>query len=180
MRAATSVCTIMLSGLSAIPADAQTDWPRVEAFAGYSFLPAGGDDFPRRDSHGVQASVAVNLSRWFGVAGEVGAHFSETSDLGPGFPGVTAETSVYELLGGPRFTARLPRAALFGHALVGQVIGRSSLSGFEDSGFAMAGGGGVDVALRPRLGLRVQVDVIGTFADIVENNARLAVGVVLH
>jgi hypothetical protein len=71
-------------------------------------------------------------------------------------------------------------AEVFTHALVGQVIGRSSLVGFADIGLALGGGAGVDLNLRPRLGLRVQVDVIGTFADIVEDNARLAVGVVLR
>ena len=36
------------------------------------------------------------------------------------------------------------------------------------------------VSLCPRLGLRVQFDLIGTFADIVENNARLAAGAVVR
>jgi hypothetical protein len=160
-------------------AAAQADAPRLELFAGYSFLPADGNDFPRQDSSGIQASLAASLTRWFAVVGDFGAHFNETSDLGFNYPAASARTSVYELLAGPRFAKRTARATLFGHALVGTVVGRSSLRGFEDSGFTVGGGGGVDVQVTSRFGLRGQFDLLGSFADIVEDNARFGVGVVV-
>jgi hypothetical protein len=156
---------------------AQTPVPPIEIFGGYSFLPAGGDDFPRTASSGFQGSVAANVSSWFGIVGDVGAQYSSTSDLGPNFPGVSAQASVYELLAGPRFTLRR-QVSPFVHFLAGRAIGRTNLRGFADSGLALGGGGGVDVAVNRRLAARFQLDALGAFTDILETNWRYGLGVV--
>jgi hypothetical protein len=151
----------------------------VELFGGLSFLPADGDDFPRTDSTGFQVGAAFYLNRWFAVFGEIGGHYSHADDLGPNFVGVTADSSVYEYLFGPRFVGRRGRTAIFAHGLVGSSTGRTDI-GFSDSGFTLGGGGGVDVDITPRLAVRGQFDLIGSFADIVEGNPRAAVGVVFR
>jgi len=162
------------------PAFAQDSHPKAEFFGGFSYLPAGIADFPRKDSYGFQISLCGNLSRWFGVAADLGGQYNKTSDLGPGWPGTTASTSVYEYLVGPRFAVRRQRFNFFSHALVGRASGHSNLAGFSDSSFAFAGGGGLDVNFGDRFALRLlQLDYIGSFADILEDNVRLGFGVVI-
>ena len=158
-------------------ASAQTAFPRFEVFGGYSFLPADGNDFPRTAASGFQAGMAANINRWFGVVGDVGGQYSRSSDLGFNYRGVTAKTSVYEFLAGPRFTLR-GNVSPFVHGLVGTAVGHTNLGGFSDSGFTLDVGGGVDAAINRRLAARVQIDALGSFADILEGNLRVGVGLV--
>lgn len=163
------------------PALAQ-DYPIVDLFAGYSLLPADSQDFPRATSHGLQAAGTLHLTRWFGVVGDFGVQFSTARDLGPEFAGAVAKTQVREYLVGPRFTSRSAQADVFVHALFGISQGDAGegFSGFSDSGVTFGGGGGVDIHLSRRAALRVQFDLIGSFADIVEGNSRFAVGGVIR
>src|SRR6185436_4643538 len=161
---------LMILLASSAPARAQTSaLPRAEIFAGYSLLPANGDDFPRATSHGFQIGVQGNVNRWFGVFGEVAMHKSTATDLGPSFAGQVARTTVTQWLVGPRFTARGGRVNVFGHALFGTSKGDAGagFEGFSDSGITFGGGGGVDVAINRRFAVRGQFDLIGSFADIV-------------
>ena len=161
------------------PARAQTgSAPRVELFGGYSLLPANGEDFPRATSHGVQAGAQWNLSRWFGVFGEVAVQKSTARDLGPGFAGQTAKTTVTQYLWGPRFSVRGEQVNAFVHGLFGTSIGDAGVGfeGFSDDGPTFGFGGGVDVAINRRFAIRGQFDVLGSFADIVEGNTRMFVG----
>ena len=151
----------------------------VEIFGGYSVLPADrNSDFPRRTSHGIQLSVTGNLTDWFGIVGDIGFHSSTNHDVGPGFEGLIARTRVTEFLAGPRFVARTERINLFAHGLIGVVRGDAGkdFSGFSDTKPAFGGGGGIDLGIAERLAIRVQVDLFGTFADIVEGNSRFAFG----
>ena len=157
--------------------------PAVEVFGGYSLLPSNFiTDFPRRTSHGVQGSVAVNVNRWFGIVGDAGIQWNTTSDLGPNFAGLTAKTTVREWLVGPRFTKRSEKADVFAGGWFGTSIGSANddFKGFADSGVTFGGGAGVDVHAGRRAAIRVQYDLIGSFADIVEGNSRLGIGVVLR
>jgi hypothetical protein len=173
---------ILLLSLSAASAAAQEPVPRVEIFGGYSLLPANGDDFPRQTSHGVQANVAANLNRWFGVFGDFGVQFNTATDLGPNFQGQTAKSTVREYLFGPRFTARSPAANFFIHGLFGLADGDAGegFESFSDSEIAFGAGVGVDIRLHRRIALRTQFDALASFADIVEGNSRFAVGVVFR
>ena len=168
----------VLVALSA-PAAAQAVKPRLELFAGYSYLPADLNDFPRSNSHGFQASVAVPLNSWASIVGDGGGHYSHTDDLGPNFRGVTADSSVYEFLVGPQFTRR-GMVSPFVHALVGRAQGHTSLGTFSDGGFALAVGGGADVKINRRFAARVQLDELASFADILEENLRFGAGIVLR
>jgi len=160
---------------------AQRDLPKVEVFGGFSYLPAGGEDFPRENSYGFQFSACGNVNRWFGVVADVGGQYKKVTDLGPGFPGVTANTSVYEYMAGPRFSLRRDRYTAFFHGLAGGAKGDSGIAGFSDSSFAFGVGGGLDVHLGDRISVRaIQMDYIGSFVDILEDNVRLGFGIVIR
>jgi hypothetical protein len=75
---------------------------------------------------------------------------------------------------------RRERASIFTHALVGQATGDSGIGGFSDAGFTFGAGGGVDINLSKRLAARVQFDWLGSFQDMIENNTRLGVGMVVR
>ena len=154
----------------------------VDIFAGYSRLPADGDDFPRQTSHGLQVSVAGHLNRWFGVVADLGAQFDRSKDRGLHARGRVANVTVRQLLVGPRFTARFEGVDVFGHGLFGVATGDAcpDFSGFSDSGLTFGGGGGIDVRASRRFAVRVQYDLIGSFADMVEGNSRFAVGAVVR
>jgi len=158
----------LVSGLMIQPAFAQDEHPRVEIFGGASYLPADNMDFPRNDSFGFQTSINGNFNRWFGIVGDVGGQYNRTP-----------HTSVHEFLAGPRFTKRTKRVTVFGHVLVGASVGHTSIQGFSDRGFTLGGGGGFDINLSPRIAIRpLQLDYIGSFVDILENNFRFGSGVV--
>jgi hypothetical protein len=78
------------------PARAQTAPPVADILVGYSVLPANGDDFPRGTSHGVQLAATAHLTRWFGLVADLAVHSSTRRDLGPGFEGLVAKTTVRE------------------------------------------------------------------------------------
>ena len=168
-----------LAVLLALPAltSAQTTKARPELFVGYSYLPADLNDFPRTDSHGFQAAISAPLNPWLSIVFDAGGHYSDADDLGPNFRGVTADSSVFEFLVGPQFRRR-GKVSPFVHALIGRARGRTSL-GFSDGGLTLAGGGGADVDLSPRLAARVQIDELGSFADILEANLRVGAGLVV-
>jgi hypothetical protein len=179
MKPRAIILGLLVWAAATAPAFAQADYPPVEVFGGFSVLPADGDDFPRQTSFGFQASIRGNLSRWFGIVGDFGGQYRTASNLGPNFPGVVAKTSVYQYLAGPSFTVRRERVGGFVHGLVGGARGRSSLEGFSDSAFALGGGGGVDVRLTERSAFRAQIDYVGSFVDILENNIRIGFGVTI-
>jgi hypothetical protein len=183
---------------------AQREYPKAEIFGGFSYLPANGMDFPRKNSSGFQASITGNVTRGFGIVADFGGQYRKVSDLGPSFPGIKANTSVHEYLVGPRFAVRRKKFTLFFHGLVGGAAGHSELAdfsnsqsapgyqnwdresaaryvaGFSDSQFTFGGGGGLDISLGERIAIRVvQLDYILSFADILEDNARLGFGIVI-
>ena len=166
--------------VSASPAAAQTAPSRWEIFGGYSLLSATPNDFPRGASSGVEGGLAVHVSRWCAFQISVAAQFNTSRDLGYNFAGVVASSSVTEYLGGPRFILRTGRIDAFGHALVGVAAGRTNLPGFSDSGFALGGGGGVDVRINHRLALRVHAEYVGGFVDLMESDLRLGAGLVVR
>ena len=161
---------------------AQSDLYRFEVFGGYSYLPAGPEDFPRlTGSHGFQTSIAANLNTWFGVVGDFGFQFGSSDIQQPPFFQGTVKTRVYEYMVGPRFTVRTPRANVFAHALFGGASGRTDFGSFSDAELAIGGGAGVDININKRVAIRaIQFDYLGSFADMLENNVRAATGIVFR
>jgi len=175
------------------PAAMAKDYPRAEFFGGFSVLsgslaagdynelasglgtdngglPAGwsqeGDHLRRNDReqfYGLQADIAVNLHKNFGIVADAGY---QTRDLdGQDF-------EVYEYLFGPQFSLRGDSATVFAHALFGgngfqcrelteSFVAAGSAAHFSDGAFAMGFGGGVDVNAGKRFAVRaVQFDWI--------------------
>jgi hypothetical protein len=175
-RAAIAALVLLLTSFTGV-AFAQT--PRADISGALSFLPSDElDDFPRGNSTGFQVGATFHINRWFGVFADLGGHYDTNSDLGPNFPGVTAESTVYEYLFGPRFTFRGSRVDGFVHGLFGVCDGHTNI-GFSDTGLTFGGGGGVDIGITRRVAARAQFDLFGSFADIVDVNSRFAIGLVL-
>jgi hypothetical protein len=157
----------------------QTDYRKVEVFAGFShnrvdvgpvedFDP--GDDlefddiFDEREGfNGFNASVTGNFHRYWGAKFDYSYHQKSF-----GFGNDNTTVRIHNILGGVQVKDNSSDSVLkpFAHALVG--VGRTSadlsefdnlLEDFGDTGFAAAIGGGLDVRLGNRIDLRViQVD----------------------
>ena len=158
---------IALAMSAAIPASAQSDYPRGEIFVGYShfsydvninnpFDTGGNPVFQQREGvHGVGFSGAANLTKNFGVVGDFSYH-KKTFDV----PGGDIPFHTFNFLFGPRVTARGDRVEGFAHFLVGG-IQRKFDSFDSDVDLALGVGGGVDVKVSHGFGIRlVQVDYI--------------------
>jgi opacity protein-like surface antigen len=170
MRKMTFLLGVIL--LAAISSSAQ-DLPTAEVSASYSFLRFGLSN--GINQNGASVSVAGNLNRWLGIAGDFGGYHKSQA-------GVTFNTYTY--LGGPRFSYRkADRVTPFAQFLVGGAHG--ALSGFGGSGsgnaFAYSAGGGMDLALTKHVALRPQIDYIGMhFSGGNINTARASVGIVFR
>ena len=177
---------IVLVLLAAIPVRAQSEYPTVEIFGGYSYLSADTsrdedlnveiltnplDD--RTGFHGAGFSVAANFSRWFGAVADFSYNRTNvkfpTQPLPPGVDPVPFDLdfSTFFFMFGPRFYARSEKVTGFAHALIGAV--RIKVEGEfagtrgsrSQTDFALGFGGGVDVRLTNRIGARLfQFDYI--------------------
>ncbi|MEW6208485.1 MAG: outer membrane beta-barrel protein [Acidobacteriota bacterium] len=191
-------CTMIFLSASAYGQET----PKAELFGGYSYLHTDGGG----DLHGWNGSIAVNLNKWFGVVADFSGHYdSNTSSFSssfiPGLPTVSgrieADTNIHNFLFGPRFSYRKKESVTpFAHALIG--FSRAHVEGSfttttdsgtvsfdfseNDTAFAAAFGGGLDVKLSDSLALRlVQADYLLTrFGGFTEHNARISTGLVFR
>jgi opacity protein-like surface antigen len=172
---------VLVASLSAMA----QEYPRAEVFGGYSFFHADGSSFFRlgggENLNGWNASVCGNLNSWFGLAADFSGHYDSSSSTTnvslPGFPPLPplptfsstfkSDTNIFTFLVGPRFSYRKnERITPFAHILFGasrrhtdseissSSFGRSSFAA-NDTAFAAAVGGGLDVPLSKNLALRV-------------------------
>jgi opacity protein-like surface antigen len=166
--------------LLTLPLIAQAqDAPKVEVFGGYSYLRADDDD-GGIDLHGWNASTAVNINKWVGIAADFSGHYGDTTFI-VGLP--KADASGYLFLVGPRFSYRKHKVLTpFGHVLLGAARQHSSDLGYSDAAFAMAIGGGLDATVHSNLAIRLfQADYVLTrFNDDSQHNFRLSTGLVLR
>jgi opacity protein-like surface antigen len=211
---------------------AQSEYKKWEFFGGYSALNfdnLGGDtDSPRVNDllnekntlRGFNAAVGTNFHKYFGVKFDYSLHLREDNFSRPAGSG-TIDTTVQNFLGGIQVKNNLedgPWFKPFGHALFGvanqkldvdspqlpAVLGISDFHVNETS-FAMAFGGGIDIKLNKRIDIRaVQIDwniinrgdqelgivLVPTPLQTVgqpfvlpgtrQDNLRLSVGIVIH
>jgi opacity protein-like surface antigen len=137
------------------------------------------------DLHGWNASTAINVTKWVGIAADFSGHYGEATLT----PGAKADISGYLFLVGPRFSYRENKVLTpFGHVLLGaarQNVSYFTTGGkvnFNDSAFALAVGGGLDAKIHDRLAIRVfQADYVLTrFNDDSQHNLRVSTGLVLR
>jgi hypothetical protein len=175
MRKTILVMTLLLLLLPQHQAVAQ-ETPKAEVFGGYSY--AGGN------FHGWNASVTVNVNKWFGLTADFTGHYGGSIDE----DGFDERQRVHSLLFGARFSARKKRVMPFAHALFGASTLKTELTGFgqkflfSDTGFSLVMGGGLDIRINDRVAVRaIQLDYLrARFFGETENRGRLAFGVVLR
>ncbi len=160
----------MVLVLAAAPA-AAADSPPAELFAGYSYTKNGNESL-----NGGDVSLAIRLTRWIGVEADVSAHYG--SSLG------THDSRLF-FMGGPRFAYRGTGFTVFTHYLAGGARTGSGISVLgvditqKRTDFAMAFGGGVDVALSDRWAVRAQGDYALIRSDgATDKEPRLSAGFV--
>jgi opacity protein-like surface antigen len=170
--------------LTVIPATAQA--PRFEFAGGYTFMrdQDRSEDFPA----GWIASVAGNVNDWIGIVSEVGFSHRTCNDCQRGpftsetFRGTDRDLRVFTFMAGPRTTWRaLSAVTPFAQILLGgaHISGGVQFDGALTTGFSYQPGGGVDLNLRPNLGVRLQGDyrIVRTQGHNT-NASRFVVGVV--
>ena len=180
--------------------------PKVDIFVGYSYLRAVPEDANGNrlvDLNGGSASVALNLSRYFAIAADLGGYDDTRLRLaGPGAnpPGVVdSGGSVFTYLLGPRLSFRnhsrvTPFAqVLFGAAHAGEVTisgctGSSCTPLPAQTAFALTAGGGFDIRLARHISIRaIQAEYLMTrFSDPTtgagntQNDVRLSTGLLFR
>lgn len=183
MKKTLSVFLAAIAGL-AMAATAMAQDNRTDTFLGASFTHNG--DLPKTfkgalgtlesgtNIGGGVAELAVNVNRWFGLAGDLNFSHNGTQNQ-------------FTFMGGPEFSVRFKKSRVFAHALVGGAYEVQKLKGFHlaalaDSSFAYALGGGLDIGVSKHFAIRLpQVDYIYTEAfKGSENNLRAAAGIVLR
>lgn len=140
------------------------DTPKAEVFGGFSLLSfGGGTGGDRTTAAGWQGAISGNVNDKFSLVGDFGGHYKDGG-------------SSLEYLGGPRYTHRVEKAAVFVHALYGGTH-------FSDGGgnhFTMAYGGGVDVNAGENIAIRIVQFDWALLKDVTwsKDNIRLGFGIV--
>ena len=170
-----------------------------------------GDDDPdvqdiideRVGFHGFNTSVTGNVTRYVGLKFDFSGHFkSDTFPLGTIPNAVDLKSRLYNFLGGVQIKNNSSDVTFkpFAHALVGAAHARNRVDirdvgciaifpspcpvseTLNETGFAAAFGGGIDIRASNRIDIRViQVDYNPTrLFDSTQHNFRIGVGIVFH
>lgn len=140
------VLSTLIFAFSASIGFAQTgdDYHKLEIFGGYSNnqVDVGSTNASsvrnqfavRENLNGAEASVVVNINRYFGIKGDFSAHFKnielDTGTIAPNGATITNQsigvrTSLYNFLGGVQIKDNRKEGSRFrpfGHAMVGQAL----------------------------------------------------------
>jgi len=194
-RSALAICVALSAGL-ATPTLAQ-DAPRADVSAGYQVLGVGGD-IDETFVKGWYVDLAGNVTRLLGIVFEVGGDYkslSETVTINGVTASAAADLSVHQFMAGVRVNARPnPTVTPFGQVLVGGVRGSAEVStsvtgggqvfiaesdALSSTNLGLQIGGGIDLRISDRFGLRAGGDFLRIFeAGAGVNGFRFAVGVV--
>ena len=208
--------SISFAILAASAGFAQDDYKKGEFFVGYSNgqvdtgLDSGDSAVAffrdRENFNGVNVSGVYNVSRYFGIKGDVSATFNNTdfstTVTGPGGSNtISGETknSFYNFLAGVQVKDNSNEGVFkpFAHGMVGAAHARTKLEdfscvgpncgliiepdeSFSDTGFGAVIGGGIDFRLNNRVQIRaIQVDYNPTrVSGEWQNNLRIGAGIV--
>ena len=150
-------------------------------FFGYSYASADFSSNRRTNLNGWNGSLEGKVLPWVGFVADISGLYG--SQNVSAVPTVSADTSVHNVLFGPRVSVAVGKFTPFAQALFGASHIKESASGFSDSdtSFGTALGGGIDYRVIHVIGWRVQADMLQTrFFSGTQNNFRLSTGVVLH
>lgn len=173
--------------LLAIPfaAMAQPEYPPAEVFGGYSYLRANPEGF---NLNGWNASVAGNITDWFGIEGDFSGHYGHPKDEFGSIPDFNINQHTFMI--GPKLAYRAGSITPFAHFLIGAARAGSHEVGFRstsDWALSTVIGGGVDIDVSKSVAIRVaQADWLMTrfdtgdfFGNDRQNNFRFSAGIVL-
>ena len=176
---------------AAVVASAQESAPTPKAEVGlnYSYTRVNpGSGFGSYNANGGFGDVAYNFNKTFAAVGELGANYVGTTD------GLALNNTAFEYLFGPRVNLRHGRfnpyvQALFGGQRFSNGWNSNALDprlGVSQNNFAMAFGGGLNIAVNDRFAVRpFQVDYFATRVapdntSNFQNDVRYSAGVVLR
>jgi len=180
------VSLLAVLSFSAVSAYAQESAPKVDVFAGYSYVQAnpgvtGTNSF---HLHGGNANVAYNINNWLGGVADFGG-YTKANILGTSNDG-TFSTYLF----GPRVTYRhYSRITPFGQVLFGAAHANAAAFGTTgtQNAFAMTAGGGVDYKVLNHFSIRpFQAEYLltrfreGTIGTQNQNNFRVSTGFVFR
>jgi opacity protein-like surface antigen len=184
----TILTTLLFSGAVAL-AQETSETPKVEVGLNYSFTRVNpGSSFSSFNTNGGFGDVEYNVNRHFGLVADLGATYVGTTN------GVNFSNTSFEYLFGPRFNVRHGRfnpyiQTLFGGQRFSNGWNPGSADprlGASQNNFAMAVGGGLNVAVSNHLSVRpFQLDYFLTEvspnnANYVQNDLRYSAGVVFR
>jgi len=150
------LAVVMLCGLPVLAQDV----PKAEIYGGYLLI---HDE--NVTTNGIMAALEGNVMPRLGIVAEFGFGAQTNKDL---VPGDSIKLRAYQYLFGPRFSLlRTDKVRIFAHALFGgdtrsadATVNGTFWRDGSTSFFAMAYGGGVDVAANKWLSIRLaQVDI---------------------
>lgn len=147
------------------------DTPKAELFGGYSYNRSG-----EANLHGWNASLALNLSDWFGIEGDISGHYATVEGT---------DVSRLFFLAGPRISRRGDDLTFFAHVLAGGVRTRAGVEvlgvsiSASETDFGGAAGGGLDFKVADRWAIRVQGDYVVVRAEgETDGDPRASLGIV--
>jgi opacity protein-like surface antigen len=176
-------------------AQAADDWPRVEAFFGYSYLGVPSKFSPdvyvvtteKASLNGWTATLTYNLNRWIGVDADFGRYDGDVNARNGHMPidgDFVQDISIRTYLFGPRLSFRENRRLKpYIHALFGTVeLARTPVRNTSISSFGLALGGGMDVNVIRHFAIRaIQADYVrNKLSSFAKNNLRLSTGAVIR
>jgi len=147
----------------------------AEVFGGYSHYWQS-----TRHIHGWDTSAAANVNKWFGLVGNISAHYFPEETFSSAQRSETSSIDQYRIYAGPRFSIRrIERLTPSFHLLLGIVHSRREFSGISVPGypfsnelvpfsgsesntdFSGAIGGALDVRANERIAFRIiQADYV--------------------
>ncbi|MGA2903214.1 MAG: outer membrane beta-barrel protein [Candidatus Korobacteraceae bacterium] len=164
---------LMLGSLLVV---AQQDTSKFDVFGGYSYLNGSSSGANGRFSlNGWNGQGSFNFTKWLGGTADFGGYYGSPFKL---------SAHDYTFLFGPTINMRTRHFTPFVHALFGvDRFHAAALGGsINDSAFAVAVGGGVDIPVKGIFAIRAgQVDWVRTehFSNT-QNNLRVSTGVVFR
>jgi hypothetical protein len=163
----------ILFGLCSLSAfAAEKDYPKGEFFGGYQYSHLEGGV----NANGFDFALNGNFNNYFGITADLGSSFTTQN-------GVSLHNYTYTF--GPQLSLRANRAYTpFVHLLIGgdhasASVGDVSVTG---NGFALLGGGGVDINFNRYMAFRGGADWMMTHSNGVTSskNVRMVTGIVFR
>ncbi len=193
---AVALALLFIPAISAMAADT----PRFELFAGYDYLHTGFNETnlgiagtTGNNLSGWNSSLTVNLNRRVGLVGDFTANYGkqfQTINSDPTIAGTAERPFPYTFLFGPRvYLGNNSRVRPFAEGMIGVIHAQEGLVGLDgtvnvdnNTAFAAAMGGGLDVRCRKHIEIRaVEADyLISHLLSTTQNNLRVSTGIVFR